>query len=94
MARKRSSAVRQREREEGGRADMSEVIEARGHAGRKSHESRASGREQCREARLLLLLLLLLLLPLSALLPPPLVRRINRSFLVRRFDLRFDSLPV
>lgn len=30
------------------RADVSEVIEARGHPGRKSHESRASGREQCR----------------------------------------------
>lgn len=36
---------------------MSEVIEARGHPGRKSHESRASGREQCRETRLRLLLL-------------------------------------
>lgn len=31
---------------------MSEVIEARGHPGRKSHESRASGREQCRGALL------------------------------------------
>lgn len=41
----------------GKRADMSEVIEARGHPGRKSHESRASGREQCRETRLRLLLL-------------------------------------
>lgn len=29
------------------RADVSEVIEATGHPGRKSHESRASGREQC-----------------------------------------------
>ena len=29
---------------------MSEVIEARGHPGRESHESRASGREQCRES--------------------------------------------
>lgn len=29
------------------RADVSEVIEARGHPGRRSHESRASGCEQC-----------------------------------------------
>lgn len=35
------------------RADVSEVIEARGHPGRKSHESRASGREQCQAALLL-----------------------------------------
>lgn len=33
--------------QEGKRADVSEVIEATGHPGRKSHESRASGREQC-----------------------------------------------
>lgn len=38
------------------RADVSEVIEARGHPGRKSHESRASGREQCRAALLARLL--------------------------------------
>lgn len=42
------------------RADVSEVIEATGHPGRKSHESRASGREQCRAALLVRLLLLLL----------------------------------
>lgn len=40
------------------RADVSEVIEATGHPGRKSHESRASGREQCRAALLVRLLLL------------------------------------
>lgn len=39
------------------RADVSEVIEATGHPGRKSHESRASGREQCRAALLVRLLL-------------------------------------
>lgn len=38
------------------RADVSEVIEATGHPGRKSHESRASGREQCRAALLVRLL--------------------------------------
>lgn len=43
--------------EESERADVSEVIEARGHPGRKSHESRASGREQCRAALLVHLLL-------------------------------------
>lgn len=31
----------------GERADVSEVIEVRGHSGRKSHESRTSGCEQC-----------------------------------------------
>lgn len=38
------------------RADVSEVIEATGHPGRKSHESRASGCEQCRAALLVRLL--------------------------------------
>lgn len=47
------------------RADVSEVIEATGHPGRKSHESRASGREQCRAALLVRLL------------PPPLPRHLS-----------------
>jgi len=55
------------------RADVSEVIEATGHPGRKSHESRASDREQCRAALLVHLLpsLLLRRSSLLFLLPSP-----------------------
>lgn len=53
------------------RADVSEVIEATGHPGRKSHESRASGREQYRAALLVRLLLL-----------PPLPRHLSLLFLL------------
>lgn len=63
--------MRQRGRESE-RADVSEVIEARGHPGRKSHESRASGREQCRAA------LLVRLPPASCLLLPPSLRSLPR----------------
>lgn len=51
--------------QQGKRADVSEVIEAGGHPGRKSHESRASGREQYRETLLLFLLFLLHGFPFS-----------------------------
>lgn len=56
--------------EENERADVSEVIEATGHPGRKSHESRASGREQCRAALLVRLLLLPSPLPRGHHTPP------------------------
>lgn len=47
----RLSAKEERKKEEMvERADVSEVIEVRGHPGRKSHESRASGCEQCYRA--------------------------------------------
>lgn len=62
------------------RADVSEVIEATGHPGRKSHESRASGREQCRAALLVRLL------------PPPLPRHL--SAVPSSFISSSSSLPL
>lgn len=66
---------------------MSEVIEARGHPGRESHESRASGREQCRESVIFPSLSLSLSFLPSFLPSSTRVRHVDSSFLIAALAL-------